>query len=119
MSNKLVASDEAYLCILCLRNSTERIIKLYLSYMKLRSLTGGVQPVLVGMLMVLHGKFSGLQEKLVRSWPEYTKEKKWHNIDEQMEKLTDLSEDTQQELQQICSTEAQLLQVVCSLMRAD
>ncbi len=112
MSSQLSLRDEAYLCLLCLKNSTERIARLYWTYIQLRSITKDAPPVLMAMLGVLCSKQEGLQQKLKRSWPEYMQEKKWHDLDEQTARLNDLSSETKEELQQICSTEIKMLQLV-------
>lgn len=119
MNGKLSLKDEAYLCLLCLRNSTERIITLYICYIQLRSINGDFPSILMTMLMVLCLKQQGLQKKLAQSWPEYMVEKKWHSMEEQTARLSNLSEETQMELQQICNTEAQLLQLVYTMIKID
>ena len=116
MSGKLTLKDEAYLCLLCLRNSTERIVKLYVTYIQLRSITGDTPPVLMAMLAALCSKREGLQKKLTQSWPDYMQEEKWHDQEEQAERLNELSDETQEELQQICATEMKMLQLVYIMM---
>jgi hypothetical protein len=109
--------EEAYLALLCLRNSTVRIAQLYWTYIKLRSLTGQAPPILIIMLSVLWEKQQGLHDNLVSSFPEDMAAKKWHAQDEMTDHLADMSEETQADLQKICSTEMQMLQLVSLMMR--
>ena len=112
MSEKLSLNDEAYLCLLCLKNSTERIARLYMAYIQLRTSVGQSPPVLFAMLGMLCTKIQGLQSSLSTKWPTYMTDKKWHDPDEQVAHLSALSTDSQEELEQICGTEMRMLQLV-------
>ena len=109
--------EEAYLSLLCLRDSTQRIANLYWTYIELRTLTGQAPPILLIMLNVLCEKQQGLQDKLEESFPEAMAEEKWHDQNEQVGHLSDLSEETQQDLQKICATEMQMILLVSAMMQ--
>ncbi|WOG27758.1 hypothetical protein [Endozoicomonas sp. 8E] len=109
--------EEAYLSLLCLRNSTFRIAQLYWTYIKLRSLTGQAPPILIIMLSVLWEKQQGLHNRLVAAYPEDMAAEKWHGQDEMNDRLGDMSRETQEDLQKICQTEMQMLQLVGMMMK--
>ncbi|WP_263081654.1 hypothetical protein [Endozoicomonas sp. Mp262] len=119
MGSPLSLKDEAYLCMLCLKNSLDRIVRLYWTYIQLRSATGDAPPILFAMLTVLCTKRERLEKKLNLSWPDYMQDRKWHDQEEQMANLKGLSHETQEELQQICATELKLLQLVCLMINRD
>lgn len=112
MSEKLSLNDESYLCLLCLKNSTERIAKLYMTYIQLRTSSGQSSPILLAMLGMLCAKTQRLQRHLSEKWPVYMTDKKWHDPDEQMMRLRGLSAESQEALEQICATEMRMLQLV-------
>ncbi|MDP0561636.1 MAG: hypothetical protein QS721_04605 [Candidatus Endonucleobacter sp. (ex Gigantidas childressi)] len=112
MSTKLSFKDEAYLCLLCLKNSTERMVKWYVMYIQLRSIVGDIPPLLIAVLASLCTKTKGLQKKLIQSWPNYMQEEKWHDQKDQAVLLNDLSNETQEELRQVCIAEMKLLQLI-------
>ncbi len=112
MSEKLSLNDEAYLCLLCLKNSTERITRLYMAYIQLRTGIGHSPPILFAMLWVLFKKIRGLQSRLSEKWPAYMIDKKWHEPHEQMMHLHGLSVESQDALEQICANEMRMLQLV-------
>ena len=112
MSTKLSFKDEAYLCLLCVKNSTERMVKWYVTYIHLRSVIGDISPVLIAALASLHTTATGLQKKLIKLWPSYMQEEKWHNQKEQAARLHNISNDSQEELRQVCITEIKLFQLV-------
>ncbi|MRI33198.1 hypothetical protein EOPP23_09400 [Endozoicomonas sp. OPT23] len=109
--------EEAYLSLLCLRDSTQRIANLYWTYIELRALTGQAPPILLIMLSKLCEKQQGLQDKLVNSFPEDMAAEKWHDQNEQVSNLSHLSEETQQDLQKICATEMQMMLLVSAMMQ--
>lgn len=116
-SNVLPIEDESYLCLLCLRDSTERIVMLYFNYIKLRQTISGDTPaVLIGMLMVLQEKYSGLQEKLLQYYPDNMASGKWHDRDEQNKFLGYLSEESRESLQQICMAEMKMILLISQMM---
>ncbi|MFK0571756.1 hypothetical protein [Endozoicomonas sp.] len=115
--NLLPIADESYLCLLCLRDSTERIVMLYFNYIKLRQAISGDTPAaLIGMLMVLQEKHNGLKEKLLQYYPENMASGKWHDRDEQNEFLGYLSEENREFLQQICITEMKMMLLISQMM---
>ena len=73
---------------------------------------GNAPPILIAVLSALCAKSKGLQQKLIRSWPEYMQDYKWHCHDEQAVKIQYLSNENKEDLHQICATEIKLLQVV-------
>ena len=84
----LPIEDESYLCLLCLRDSTERIVMLYFNYIKLRQeISRDTPAVLIGMLMVLQEKHHGLQEKLLQYYPDNMATGKWHDRMSRMNSL--------------------------------
>ena len=109
--------EEAYLSLLCLRDSTARIAQLYWTYIELRSLASYAPPVLILMLNVLCEKRQSLQDKLLANFPEEMSAEQWHLMDEQIDHLPELSEDTQEALQRICANELQMLQLVSAMMQ--
>ena len=114
----LPVEDEAYLCLLCLRDSTGRIVMLYSNYIRLRQRVSGKAPfVLLGMLMVLQKKWSQLQKKLLSSYPHNMAVGKWHDLQEQTEPLSHLSEESRDSLQQICLTEMKMMTLVSQMMQ--
>ncbi|MGI2028760.1 hypothetical protein [Endozoicomonas acroporae] len=116
-ADSLPIEDESYLCLLCLRDSTERIIMLYFNYIKLRQeISRDTPAVLIGMLMVMQEKHKGLQEKLLHYYPDNMAAGKWHDRDEQNECLGYLSEDNRQSLQQICLTEMKMMMLISQMM---
>ena len=108
--------EEAYLCLLCLRDSTRRIARLYWTYINLRTLSGEVPPILVVMLGVLCDKQDGLHQRLLDSYPDDMEQGKWHDQTEQSQKLSEMTEETQQELQKICMTEMTMIMLVGKMM---
>lgn len=115
---KMSLRDESYFCLLCLHDSTERIVKLYCTYIQFRQLlTGEVPPVLVTMLLVLQEKQNGLHERLLKVYPGYMASGKWHNQGDQLEYLDYLSEESRGDLQQIYATEMKLLILVSEMMK--
>ncbi|WP_419533768.1 hypothetical protein [Endozoicomonas sp.] len=113
----LPIEEESYLCLLCLRDSTERIVMLYFNYIKLRQeISRDTPAVLIGMLMVLQEKHNGLQEKLLQYYPDNMATGKWHDRDEQNEFLGYLSEDSRESLQQICLTEMKMIMLISQMM---
>ena len=104
--------DEAYLCLLCLRDSTRRIARLYWTYINMRTLSGQVPPVLIVMLSVLWEKQDGLHQRLLEAYPSAMAQGKWHDQAEQNRKLGEMTEETQQELQKICMTEMTMLLLI-------
>ena len=108
--------EEAYLCLLCLRDSTRRIAGLYWTYINLRSLSGDVPPVLILMLGVLNEKQEGLHQRLLENYLDDMEQGKWHEQEEQYQKLSEMTEETQQELQKICITEMTMIQLVGKMM---
>ena len=119
MGSKLTSKDEAYLSLLCLKNSTERIAKLYTTYIQIRSITGSPPPMLMAMLHILCSKREGIQRKLAGSWPDYMQNKKWHAYEEQSAKIRDLTDETQQKLEQIFNTEILMLELVYIMGKSD
>lgn len=116
-STTLPIEEESYLCLLCLRDSTERIVMLYFNYIKLRQeISRDTPAVLIGMLMVLQEKSNGLQDKLLQFYPENMADGKWHDRDEQNEFLGYLSEDSRESLQQICLTEMKMMMLISQMM---
>ena len=116
-ANSLPVEDESYLCLLCLRDSTERIVMLYFNYIKLRQeISRDTPAVLIGMLMALQEKHNGLQEKLLLYYPDNMAAGKWHDRDEQNDCLGYLSEDNRESLQQICLTEMKMMMLVSEMM---
>ncbi len=109
--------EEAYLSLLCLRDSTQRIANLYWTFIELRTLTGQAPPILLIMLNVLCEKRQGLQDNLVISFPQSMADEKWHDQNEQVSHLSELSEETQQDLQKICAMEMQMMLLVSAMMR--
>ncbi|WP_062260601.1 hypothetical protein [Endozoicomonas arenosclerae] len=109
--------EEAYLALLCLRNSTFRIAQLYWTYIKLRSLTGQAPPILIIMLSTLWEKQQNLHDKLLAAYPEDMASEKWHGLEEMNDRLGDMSIETQEDLQRICQTEMQMLQLVGMMMK--
>ena len=109
-------NEEAYLCLLCLRDSTKRIAQLYWTYINLRTLSGPVPTILIVMLSVLCEKQEGLHKHLIDTFPENMKQKKWHNQSEQNAKLVEMTTETQQELQQICATEMTMILLIGKMM---
>ncbi|AMO58669.1 hypothetical protein GZ77_17785 [Endozoicomonas montiporae] len=108
--------EEAYLCLLCLRDSTRRIARLYWTYINLRTLSGDVPPVLIVMLNVLCNKQDGLHQKLLNSYPDDMEQGKWHDQSVQNKKLSEMTLETQQELQKICTTELTMIMLVGKMM---
>lgn len=116
-STALPIEDESYLCLLCLRDSTERIVMLYFNYIKLRQeISRDTPAVLLGLLMVLQEKHNGLQDKLLQYYPENMAAGKWHDRNEQNEFLGYLSEDSRESLQQICLTEMKMMMLISQMM---
>ena len=110
--------DESYLCLLCLRDSTERMAQLYLAYIKLRqNYTHEVPPVLLTVLIILHDKRESLEDKLQATFPAYMAETKWHDPDEQGNQLSNMTEESRKDLQQVCSTEMKLLMLITEMMK--
>ena len=109
-------NEEAYLCLLCLRDSTQRIARLYWTYINLRGLSGPVPPVLIVMLNILNEKQQGLHQHLIDSFPDNMEQKKWHDQEEQSAKLSEMTTETQQELQQICTTEMTMIMLIGQMM---
>ncbi len=110
--------DESYLCLLCLRDSTERIACLYISYIKLRqSFAQDVPVVLFSVLIMLHEKYNGLEDKLVSLYPGYMTNGKWHNPEEQHKQLGLMTQESRDDLQQICQTEMKLLLLITEMMK--
>ncbi|WP_157673429.1 hypothetical protein [Endozoicomonas ascidiicola] len=108
--------DESYLCLLCLRNSTERIAMLYFTYIRLRQQVSGDTPtVLIGMLLVLQEKRNSLQEKLESHYPEKMAAGLWHDSSEQMSKLDFLSDESRESLQQICISEIKMVVLISEM----
>lgn len=113
----LSCRDESYLCLLCIRDSTERIANLYFSYIQLRhTLSAQVPPLLLAMMMLLQEKRNGLEDKLREHYPDYMAAGKWHDRDEQSRSLACLSEDSREDLQKICVTEMRMLLLVSEMM---
>ncbi|MGI9274832.1 MAG: hypothetical protein ACR2PT_08295 [Endozoicomonas sp.] len=108
--------EETYLCLLCLRDSTARIARLYWTYINLRFLYGDVPPVLLMMLSVLCDKRQGLHQRLKTNFPEYMAAKKWHGQEEQNHHLGEMSDESQADLKQICTTEMRMLQLISVMM---
>ena len=115
---KMSLRDESYFCLLCLHDSTERIVKLYYTYIQFRQLLTGEAPaVLVTMLLVLQEKKSGLHDRLLRAYPGYMASEKWHDQGDQIDHLECLSDESRTDLQTICATEMKLLLVVSEMMK--
>ena len=115
---KMSLMDESYFCLLCLHDSTERIVKLYYTYIQFRQLlTGEAPPVLVTMLLVLQEKKNGLHDRLLSVYPSYMASGKWHDQGEQIGNIDCLSDESRTDLQQICATEMKLLLLVSEMMR--
>lgn len=104
--------EEAYLSLLCLRDSTARIARLYWTYINLRSISGQAPSVLIIMLSVLTDKERGLHEKLLSAYPEDMAAGKWHDQEVQNSKLGEMTIETQEDLQKICLTEMKMMQLV-------
>ena len=111
--------DESYLCLLSLRDSTGRIARLYYSYIQLRLAIAGKAPpaVLLSMLLVLQQKRENLHQQLLDNYPEYMAEARWHDQDEQIARLVNLSEESRTDLQQICTTEMKLLLLISEMIK--
>lgn len=115
---KMSLRDESYFCLLCLHDSTERIIKLYYTYIQFRQfLTGESPAVLVTMLLVLQEKKNGLNDRLTKAYPNYMAAEKWHNQNDQIKYLDCLSDESRADLQTICATEMKLLLLVSEMMK--
>ena len=115
---RLSPQDEAYLCLLCLKDSTERIAQLYLTYIKLRqNYSYEVPPVLFAVLLTLHDKRKGLLEKLEKHYPEYMIAGKWHDAEEQNTRLGNITQESRDDLHQICATEMRLLMLITEMMK--
>ncbi len=115
---KMSLRDESYFCLLCLHDSTERIIKLYYTYIQFRQLLTGEAPaVLVTMLLVLQEKKNGLNDRLTKAFPGYMTAGKWHNQSDQIDYLDSLSDESRADLQTICATEMKLLLLVSEMMK--
>lgn len=117
-TNDLSIEDETYLCLLCLRDSTARIVVLYANYIKLRQGVSGKTPLLlIGMLMTLQKKWSQLQNRLQSRYPQKMATGKWHEQQEQIEILSHLTEDSRNSLQQICQTEMKVMTLVSEMIK--
>ncbi len=115
---RLSFRDECYLCLLCLRDSTERIAKLYWRYIQMRqTLSSEVSPILITMLAVLISKQQGLQKKLVSTYEDDMIRMKWHAPDEQNARLACLSDESQNDLQKICATEMRMILLLDQMMK--
>ena len=115
---KMSLRDESYFCLLCLHDSTERIVKLYYTYIQFRQLlTGEAPPVLITMLLVLQEKKNGLHHRLVKAYPSYMAAGRWHDQDDQLNHLDSLSDESRADLQTICATEMKLLLLVSEMMK--
>ena len=111
--------EETYLCLLCLRDSTARIAQLYWTYINLRSIYGDVPPVLLMLLSVLCEKQSGLQQRLLEHFPEFMAAQKWHGQEEQGAHLGEMSDESQADLEQICTTELRMLQLISTMLQPE
>ncbi|PJE78630.1 hypothetical protein CI610_02419 [invertebrate metagenome] len=110
-------NDESYLCLLCLRNSTERIARLYWCYIQMRTQSGDLPVMLPAMLLVLCQKREKLHQTLLTRWPEYMENGKWHGEDTMTRNLSRLSTDSQEDLHRISETELKMLYLVNTMMR--
>ena len=118
-ANTLSLQDESYLCLLCLRDSTQRIAHLYLTYIQLRQRYSHEAPmVLYTVLWILCEKRAGLESKLQEHYPHYMSQGKWHDSEEQHEQLRNLSQESREDLHQICSTEMKLLALISEMMKS-
>lgn len=118
MTGKMSLQDESYLCLLCLKDSTERIAQLYLTYIQLRqNYSHEVPPILFTVLIALHDKRQGLIEKLEDHYPSYMAARKWHDAEEQSAQLGNMTQESRDDLQQICSTEMRLLLLITEMMK--
>ena len=117
-ASTLSQQDEAYLCLVCLRSSTQRIAGLYLTYIQLRQkLSHEVPTVLFTVLLILQDKYAGLTETLESHYPEYMAVDKWHQPDEQSQQLALMTQESRDDLQQICTTEMKLLMLISEMMK--
>ena len=118
VAGKMSQQDESYLCLLCLKGSTERIAHLYLTYIKLRqNYSHEVPPVLFTVLMILYDKRQGLMDKLEEHYSSYMTDGKWHDAEEQNTRFGDMTQESREDLQQICSTEMRLLMLITEMMK--
>lgn len=116
MDSQLSIKDEAYLCLLCLKSSLERIIGLYWIYIQLRSIAGRLSPLPLAMVAVLGAKQAGLEKKLCQSWPDYMQNRRWHQPQEQIAQVRSLSPESQSELGRVCATELKMFQLVSMMI---
>ena len=109
--------DEAYLCLLCMRDSTERIVLLYLTYIHLRlSVSRDIPPALIGMSLLLQERRNSLQDKLETHHSEKMASGLWHEFQEQSQQLSFLSEENRCLLQQICISEMRMMALMAEMM---
>ncbi|MGY0218237.1 hypothetical protein ACWJJH_12775 [Endozoicomonadaceae bacterium StTr2] len=109
--------DELYLCLLYLRSTCERLAATLVCYLAARPSEEGESTILVPVMVSLRAKQEKIANRLDSCFPEYMEQKRWHEAEVMSAQLLNLSEESREELQQLCMTEMQALQAVGSLFK--